>query len=274
MTKDLGLDFKSLMKSFDFSRGESLETKLLTKPWLFARAICAAIPEIDEKRVGEIVMDVAAPRDNKGNTKKITFRGLSTQEISLILAKITEGKDDYGDQILSVQRRESEIEIKIKPDLASMGDLLLLQPWIFIRTVGELSGLDDELVSQLAMSTTAPKNGRNLTERLTLSLKSETALFDRIADQFRLLEPILKSNGVNFTLLIDKNSSTIDLAEIVGEPSIFFVEQGKHVISQSEVQTAGLDTCTAVGITFSDGSKFLAHVDAQTNTMGLVTNNR
>lgn len=266
MTKDLGLNFKVPMELPDIGKERSLESKLLTQPWWFVRAICKNITEIDKNRVDEIVTNVAAPRDNKGKTRKITLRDLSKQEIQLIIAKLNEGKADYGEQIFSIQQKDSGIEIKIKPDLDSLSDSLLLQPWAFIRTVGELSGLDGESLNQLALATIAPKNDRGLTKQLALNLNSSAGLFDRAAEQLRVLEPILKSKGISFTLSINKNNNTIELAEIIGEPKIFFVDQGEYVISKSEVQTAGLDACVAVGISFTDGSKFLAHVDPKTNT--------
>ncbi len=63
----------------------------------------------------------------------------------------------------------------------------------------------------------------------------------------------------------EKNGFLTEI-EIANPDEISFVEEGEHLISLHEVQTAKLDICKAVGILFSDGNKFLAHIDPSTST--------
>jgi len=256
---------QSILDTHSVSKeSQSLNDDLLQRPWVYIQTICKRINTIPPERVSEIVIHVAAPKDNRGRTKKITIRDLSPQELGLIREEL-ESEMSPSKDLLSIQTGEDTIEINIQPDISSVADLLLLEPWQFVRTLAELAGLDSDTITQIALGTVAPSDHRNLTKEITI-LVPNMDISNKLAEQLQKIAPAMTKRAISYDLTIDEKSGAISLQEIQGEPEVFFVKQGNFAVGKSEVQTAGLETCTALGILFSDGTKFLTHIDAQTDT--------
>lgn len=263
---------KKVNNNFDLGRLDtnlvSPET-LLNKPYFFVRGVCSGIKGISVERVDEIVMNTLAPENSRGRTKSIEIRGLAETEVRQIKNELDKLNGGIKELILSIRQKESSVIVTLRPEIGYLGDALLLKPWEFVRSIAELAEIESERITSVVMGTIAPKDQRGLTKNIQIKGLSEQDL-ESMARILYEITPELEARQVFFTLAInvddDRKPRDIEIKDINAEPEVFFVENGQFVISTAEVQTAGLDMCTGLGIRFADGRNFLAHINATTDT--------